>query len=131
MIQLDSYNNLSKMHSIAALGDLKFDIPKDYDHHTTNLTPAYLNKFASGKIPAFEDKDGFCLFEKVAVARYRMRLSLCLSKPSHFKYRILLQSHPFLPTPLCSESHSRNPRESINGYHTQILKSGHISTEYG
>ena len=117
------------MHSIAALGDLKFDIPKDYDHHTTNLTPAYLNKFASGKIPAFEDKDGFCLFEKTAIARYRMSLSLSL--PSYFKHRPLLQSHPFLLTPLCLENHSRNQRESINGYHTQILKSGYISTEYG
>jgi len=60
----------AQIMSIAAHGDLKLDIAQDYKHHETNKTPAFTNKFASGKIPAFEDHEGFCLFETAAIARY-------------------------------------------------------------
>ena len=46
------------------------DEPTGYVHYTTNRTPEFIAKFASGKVPAFEDKDGFCLFEGNAIARY-------------------------------------------------------------
>jgi hypothetical protein len=49
---------------------LKLDIGQNYTHWETNKTEAFRSKFASGKIPAFEDKDGFCLFESKAIAKY-------------------------------------------------------------
>ena len=55
---------------IAALGGLKIDIAQGYKHHEDNLKPPFLDKFASGKIPAFEAADGFTLFESSAIARY-------------------------------------------------------------
>jgi elongation factor 1-gamma len=39
-------------------------------HHEDNKKPEFLGKFASGKIPAFEDNEGFTLFEATAIARY-------------------------------------------------------------
>ncbi|KAF8588077.1 elongation factor 1-gamma [Ramaria rubella] len=56
--------------AIAALGGLKLDIAQDYKHKEDNLKPPFLAKFASGKVPAFESKDGFTLFESSAIARY-------------------------------------------------------------
>jgi elongation factor 1-gamma len=46
------------------------DIGQNYNHFETNKTEAFLKKFASGKIPAFEDKEGFTLFESKAIAKY-------------------------------------------------------------
>ncbi|XP_064184208.1 elongation factor 1-gamma isoform X2 [Anguilla rostrata] len=36
----------------------------------TNRTPAFLNNFPLGKVPAFQGDDGFCLFESNAIAYY-------------------------------------------------------------
>jgi len=49
---------------------LKLDIGQNYTHFETNKTEAFTSKFASGKIPAFEDKQGFTLFESKAIAKY-------------------------------------------------------------
>lgn len=62
--------------AVAALGDVKVDIATDYKHYEDNLKEPFLKKFPSGKIPAFESKDGFTLFESSAIARYSE--SLCL-----------------------------------------------------
>lgn len=59
-----------RIKAIAAYGGLKLDLAQGYTHFETNKTDAFLNKFASGKIPAFEDKDGFTLFESKAIAKY-------------------------------------------------------------
>lgn len=56
--------------AVAALGGLKIDLAQNYKHHEDNEKPEYLAKFTSGKIPAFEGKDGFMLFESSAIARY-------------------------------------------------------------
>jgi len=55
---------------VAAYAGLKLDIVQNYTHYETNKTEAFLKKFASGKIPAFEDKEGFTLFESKAIAKY-------------------------------------------------------------
>jgi elongation factor 1-gamma len=39
-------------------------------HYETNKTPAFTNRFPHGKIPAWDGKDGFKLFEGLAIARY-------------------------------------------------------------
>jgi len=49
---------------------LKIDLGQNYVHFETNKTDAFLKKFASGKIPAFETSDGFALFESKAIAKY-------------------------------------------------------------
>uniref|UniRef100_A0A8C3G2A6 Eukaryotic translation elongation factor 1 gamma n=1 Tax=Cyclopterus lumpus TaxID=8103 RepID=A0A8C3G2A6_CYCLU len=36
----------------------------------TNRTPAFLNNFPLGKVPAYQGDDGFCLFESNAIAHY-------------------------------------------------------------
>ena len=46
------------------------DEPSDYIHYTTNKRPGFLAKFASGRVPAFESKDGFNFFKATAVSRY-------------------------------------------------------------
>jgi elongation factor 1-gamma len=56
--------------TVAAYGDFTLDIPDNYVHYETNRKPEYIAKFASGKIPAFEDKEGFTLFEATPIARY-------------------------------------------------------------
>lgn len=59
-----------KIKAAAALSGLTVDHPASYVHYEDNKKPEYLAKFASGKIPAFEGKDGFTLFEGTAIARY-------------------------------------------------------------
>ncbi|KZT34955.1 eEF1-gamma domain-containing protein [Sistotremastrum suecicum HHB10207 ss-3] len=59
-----------RIRAIAAFGGLQIDVAQDYVHNETNRTDAYKAKFASGKIPAFEDKEGFTLFESSAISRY-------------------------------------------------------------
>jgi elongation factor 1-gamma len=59
-----------QIKAAAALSGLTVDHPASYVHYEDNKKPEYLAKFASGKIPAFEDKDGFTLFEGTAIARY-------------------------------------------------------------
>ncbi|CAE6354351.1 unnamed protein product [Rhizoctonia solani] len=60
-----------RIKAVAAIAGLTLDnTPSDYVHFETNKTPEFKAKFASGKIPAFETKDGFTLFEGSAIARY-------------------------------------------------------------
>ncbi|CAE7132544.1 unnamed protein product [Rhizoctonia solani] len=67
----DSQPSGKCIRAVAALAGLTLDpTPSDYVHYTTNKTPEFKAKFASGKIPAFESKDGFTLFEGSAIARY-------------------------------------------------------------
>ena len=60
-----------QIKAVAAVAGLTLDEPSGYVHYTSNKTPEFLAKFASGKVPAFEAKDGFTLFEGNAIARYR------------------------------------------------------------
>ncbi|KAJ3917270.1 elongation factor 1-gamma [Lentinula edodes] len=54
----------------AAFGDISIDVDAEYRHMETNKTAEFLAKFSHGKIPAFEGKDGFKLFEGVVIAKY-------------------------------------------------------------
>lgn len=66
----DSCFRNMQIKAAAAVGGFTLEEPTGYIHYTTNRTPEFTSKFASGKVPAFEDKDGFCLFEGNAIARY-------------------------------------------------------------
>uniref|UniRef100_A0A665XFA0 Elongation factor 1-gamma n=1 Tax=Echeneis naucrates TaxID=173247 RepID=A0A665XFA0_ECHNA len=44
--------------------------PPAFTFGQTNRTPAFLNNFPLGKVPAFQGDDGFCLFESNAIAHY-------------------------------------------------------------
>lgn len=59
-----------QIRAAAAFGDLQIDIPENYTHFQDNKLPAFTSKFPHGKIPAWEGKDGFLLFESTAIARY-------------------------------------------------------------
>ncbi|KAH8077073.1 elongation factor 1-gamma [Cristinia sonorae] len=54
----------------AAFAGLSVDPPASYEHYVDNKKPEFLEKFPHGKIPAFESKDGFKLFEGSAIAEY-------------------------------------------------------------
>ncbi|XP_063352700.1 elongation factor 1-gamma [Pelmatolapia mariae] len=47
----------------------------------TNRTPAFLNNFPLGKVPAYQGDDGFCLFESNAIAHYLSNDTLRGSTP--------------------------------------------------
>ncbi|OAX37146.1 glutathione S-transferase C-terminal-like protein [Rhizopogon vinicolor AM-OR11-026] len=55
--------------SAAAIAGLELDL-KPVEFGVTNKSPEYLDKFAMGKIPAFESNDGFTLIEGASIARY-------------------------------------------------------------
>jgi len=57
------------IRAVASFGDLKLDLA-DYKHREDNHKPEFRSKFPHGKIPTFEGKDGFTLFETQAIARY-------------------------------------------------------------
>eukprot|EP00112_Aurelia_sp_Birch-Aquarium-sp1_P012904 Seg272.3 transcript_id=Seg272.3/GoldUCD/mRNA.D3Y31 product="Elongation factor 1-gamma" protein_id=Seg272.3/GoldUCD/D3Y31 len=42
----------------------------DFEFGKTNKSPDFLKKFPLGKVPAFEDNDGNCLYESNAIAYY-------------------------------------------------------------
>ncbi|KAM7316062.1 hypothetical protein ACRRTK_024742 [Alexandromys fortis] len=44
--------------------------PPHFHFGQTNRTPEFLRKFPAGKVPAFEDDGGFCVFESNAIAYY-------------------------------------------------------------
>ncbi|KAG6915481.1 hypothetical protein DXG01_011312 [Tephrocybe rancida] len=56
--------------AVAALGGVPIENPTAYEHYVDNKKPEFLSKFPHGKIPAFEEADGFKLFEGTAIARY-------------------------------------------------------------
>ncbi|TDL26848.1 elongation factor 1-gamma [Rickenella mellea] len=64
-----------RIRAVAALGGINVDLPEKYTHYEDNKKPEFTNKFPHGKIPAFEGKDGFYLFEGSAIARYFASLS--------------------------------------------------------
>jgi len=58
------------IRAAAAYGGLTLDKPENYVHKDTNKTEAFRSKFISAQVPAFEDHEGFCIFESVAILRY-------------------------------------------------------------
>ncbi|KAJ7493540.1 elongation factor 1-gamma [Mycena latifolia] len=56
--------------AVAAFAGIAIDLPESYVHFEDNKKPEFLSKFPHGKIPAWEGKDGFKLFESAAIARY-------------------------------------------------------------
>ncbi|KAG5650009.1 hypothetical protein H0H81_001087 [Sphagnurus paluster] len=55
--------------ALAALGGVtKIELPESYKHFEDNKKPEFLAKFPHGKIPAFEQPDGFKVFEVAALA---------------------------------------------------------------
>ncbi|OAX38695.1 glutathione S-transferase C-terminal-like protein [Rhizopogon vinicolor AM-OR11-026] len=61
--------NIIQILSAAAIAGLELDL-KPFELGVTNKSPEYLDKFAMGKIPAFESNDGFSLIEGASIARY-------------------------------------------------------------
>ncbi|KAJ7063805.1 glutathione S-transferase C-terminal-like protein [Mycena amicta] len=61
--------------AVAALTGLSIDIPSDYTHFQDNKKPEFTSKFPHGKIPAWEGKDGFIVFESIPIARYLASLA--------------------------------------------------------
>ncbi|TCD66255.1 hypothetical protein EIP91_001618 [Steccherinum ochraceum] len=59
-----------RIRAVAAFAGLTLDSPASYEHFVDNQKPEFLAKFPLGKIPAFESKDGFKLFEATAIAEY-------------------------------------------------------------
>ncbi|KAG9124038.1 hypothetical protein FRC07_013117 [Ceratobasidium sp. 392] len=66
----DAQPHSKRIRAVAAFAGFKIDSAHNYVHYETNKTPEFRAKFRSGKIPAFESSDGFCLFEGSAIARY-------------------------------------------------------------
>jgi len=58
------------VRAVAAFAGITIDVPTDYVHFEDNEKPDFPAKFPFGKIPAWEGKDGFTLFEGAAIARY-------------------------------------------------------------
>ncbi|KAJ3762528.1 elongation factor 1-gamma [Lentinula raphanica] len=56
--------------AVAAFGGVSINVDAEYKHMESNKTPEFLAKFPHGKIPAFESKEGFKLFEGVVIAKY-------------------------------------------------------------
>ncbi|KAK7684477.1 hypothetical protein QCA50_012424 [Cerrena zonata] len=59
-----------RIRAAAALAGLTVDLPANYTHYQDNKKPEFTAKFPHGKIPALETKDGFHLFESVAIGNY-------------------------------------------------------------
>ncbi|KUI57873.1 Elongation factor 1-gamma [Cytospora mali] len=55
---------------IAALNGLELNIPEDFKMGVDNKSPEFLAKFPLGKVPVFEDSEGFRLSEASAIATY-------------------------------------------------------------
>ncbi|KAJ7503352.1 glutathione S-transferase C-terminal-like protein [Mycena galericulata] len=54
----------------AAFGGIKIGYPSSYVHFEDNYKDEFIAKFPHSKIPAWEGKDGFRLFESAPIARY-------------------------------------------------------------
>ncbi|KAI2620791.1 glutathione S-transferase [Xylaria nigripes] len=57
---------------LADMNGLEIEFPP-FVYQKTNKTPEFLAKFPLGKLPAFEDADGFHLTESLAIATYLAR----------------------------------------------------------
>uniref|UniRef100_D8QGE6 Elongation factor 1-gamma n=1 Tax=Schizophyllum commune (strain H4-8 / FGSC 9210) TaxID=578458 RepID=D8QGE6_SCHCM len=62
------------IRAVAAYGGLELELPA-YEHGKTNKEEAFLAKFPHGKVPTFETKDGFKLFESTPIARHLASLA--------------------------------------------------------
>ncbi|KAF5652727.1 eEF-1B gamma subunit [Fusarium sp. NRRL 25303] len=58
-----------KILAAAKLNNLTIEIPA-YQHGVTNKSAEFLSRFPTGKVPAFESPEGFCLAESDAIAQY-------------------------------------------------------------
>ncbi|KAF7966903.1 hypothetical protein HWV62_23923 [Athelia sp. TMB] len=63
------------IRATAVLGGLQVDLPESYVHRQDNQTPEFKAKFPHGKIPAWEGKDGFIMFESTPIAKYLASLA--------------------------------------------------------
>ncbi|KAJ7056838.1 glutathione S-transferase C-terminal-like protein [Mycena amicta] len=54
----------------AAFGGVKIGFPTNYVHYEDNYKEEFTSKFPHSKIPAWEGKNGFTLFESAPIARY-------------------------------------------------------------
>ncbi|TDL26832.1 glutathione S-transferase C-terminal-like protein [Rickenella mellea] len=59
-----------RIRGVIAFTALPVEISDNFKYPETNRSPEFKSKFLSGKIPAFEDNDGFYLFETTAIAEY-------------------------------------------------------------
>ncbi|KAL1777007.1 Elongation factor 1-gamma [Sigmodon hispidus] len=55
--------------------------PPHYYFGQTDHTPEFLRKFSAAKVPAFEDDNGFCVFESNAIDYYVSKEDLQGSTP--------------------------------------------------
>ncbi|CAK5269474.1 unnamed protein product [Mycena citricolor] len=67
---IPAQNTGKLIQAVAAFGGVAIELPASYTHFEDNKKPEFLAKFPHGKIPAWEGKDGFHLFESAAIARY-------------------------------------------------------------
>ncbi|RAH42532.1 hydrolase psoB [Aspergillus brunneoviolaceus CBS 621.78] len=59
------------IQAAAALNNLTLDVPQPFAFGTANKSPEFLQKFPTGKVPAFESSDGeVTLVESDAIAQY-------------------------------------------------------------
>jgi len=65
-----SHAKANIIRAVAAYNGFTLDDPESYTHYVDNYKPEFLAKFPHGKIPAFEGKDGFHLFEGIVITRY-------------------------------------------------------------
>lgn len=68
--QHPAYLTLKQILSVAALNDQEIVLPVP-EFKFLNKPEDFVAKFAYGKIPAFEDSEGWKLVEGTSIARYR------------------------------------------------------------
>ncbi|RAH68495.1 uncharacterized protein BO66DRAFT_326781 [Aspergillus aculeatinus CBS 121060] len=65
------FHQKMQIQAAAALNNLTLDIPQPFAFGTANKSPEFLEKFPTGKVPAFESSDGeVTLVESDAIAQY-------------------------------------------------------------
>lgn len=113
-----------QIRAVAAVAGIAYDLPEGYVHFETNKTPEFTAKFPHGKIPAWEGKDGFLLFESAAIARY------CASPLSRGQPRADMSQSPVsLPIPAFWGTPIRMPPRSTSGSTWPKPKSRSTSTK--
>ncbi|KZP33183.1 glutathione S-transferase C-terminal-like protein [Athelia psychrophila] len=63
------------IRATAVLGGLEVNLPEAYVHRQDNQTSEFKAKFPHGKIPAWEGRDGFTMFESTPIAKYLASLA--------------------------------------------------------
>lgn len=59
-----------QIKATAAFGGVKIGYPTSYVHFEDNYKKEFIAKFPHSKVPAWEGKGGFKLFESAPIARY-------------------------------------------------------------